>query len=334
MRAEPVVAGSVLAPERRKSTNPFDDDDDVNSNRRAATSRGPQEPSPIVPTTVANNSKSSNHSNRTIKEELSSSSSSSEELPALPMKNENRKCTDTFFIVLLCIAWMLMTAAGMQLLGVYKPVWLHEGDPERLLRGIDYKGHLCGVGEFEDSNNIWFPNLDGNNYNSQNVLVPVGFGICVANCPGKLSVVTDPYGEYGTWTNPSDCVNIVSRCMPLDAKKSNQLFSAAIVFSDLLETYSLIAMFGFVLAIVLSILFLVTIRIPCILRASVWLCVCAVFFILTVGCYSILQVADDQEHEPDASSRQSVSELALLKSLGYILGIFAVFWESFILLMR
>ena len=125
-------------------------------------------------------------------------------------------------------------------------------------------------------------------------------------------------------------MNIVSRCMPLDSNDSNRLFAAAIVFSDLLKTYSVVALLGFVLSMALSFLFLLTIRMPLVLRATVWLCVWLVLGILSFGCYSILLLAKGEE----SYRRQSIAEIALLKSVGYLLGIAAICWASFILFMR
>lgn len=38
-----------------------------------------------------------------------------------------------------------MTIIGLISLGVIHSTKINEGDPERLVRGVDYEGHICGV---------------------------------------------------------------------------------------------------------------------------------------------------------------------------------------------
>ena len=65
----------------------------------------------------------------------------------------------------------------------------------RLVRGIDYEGNLCGIDKpTKGLDNIWYPTINGANFNSQNVLVPIGFGVCTKICPKQDGLVIDPYG--------------------------------------------------------------------------------------------------------------------------------------------
>lgn len=57
----------------------------------------------------------------------------------------DRDCTDIFFTLLIIFGWIAMTIIGLISLGVIHSTKINEGDPERLVRGVDYEGHICGV---------------------------------------------------------------------------------------------------------------------------------------------------------------------------------------------
>lgn len=56
-----------------------------------------------------------------------------------------RDCTDLFFTLLIFCGWIAMTVIGLVALGVIHSTTINKGDPERLLRGVDYEGNICGV---------------------------------------------------------------------------------------------------------------------------------------------------------------------------------------------
>jgi hypothetical protein len=51
---------------------------------------------------------------------------------------KERDCTDIFFTLLIIVGWISMTVIGFVALGVIHSTKINEGDPERLLRGVDY----------------------------------------------------------------------------------------------------------------------------------------------------------------------------------------------------
>ena len=63
------------------------------------------------------------------------------ELFLTPLPSASRRCTDLSWIVLLVIAWLVMTVIGLQATGVAKlsdqssALYVPKGDPQRLFRG-------------------------------------------------------------------------------------------------------------------------------------------------------------------------------------------------------
>lgn len=60
---------------------------------------------------------------------------------------QKRRCTDCFWLLILLVCWVAMTAIGLATTGVIESDDFDEGNPYRILRGIDYKGKLCGIDE-------------------------------------------------------------------------------------------------------------------------------------------------------------------------------------------
>lgn len=125
----------------------------------------------------------------------------------------DRDCTDIFFTLLIVLAWVAMTLIGLVSLGVLHSTTINEGDPERLLRGVDYEGNICGVdGVVSHLSKKWEPNWNGITLSSNGDLVATELGICVSSCPNEGESRTDPYGEYGSWESLTDvcCLKIAA----------------------------------------------------------------------------------------------------------------------------
>jgi hypothetical protein len=102
-------------------------------------------------------------------------------------------------------------------LGVIHSREIHKGDPERLLRGVDYKGHICGVDSpVQSLEKKWI-------YSSTSLS-----GICVKTCPDTGDVRTDPYtgDEY---TADFDVCLQVMEILFVDSSFLRLLISLAIV---------------------------------------------------------------------------------------------------------
>lgn len=202
--------------------------------------------------------------------------------------------------------------------GVVKSNLLSKGDPYRLLRGVDYQGQICGIDQsVKNFANIWKPNLFGTNFDTLGILVPPDFGICVASCPVIGNSVRDVHGKgspeatlivfdgfvflgppvqmvglYGNWTAQESNVDIFYHCIPASLEKAQNY--AVTVMGDFVRVAGPIAAIGFVVSVGASILFLVTIRIPCVLRTVVWTCILLVQCLFTAGGYILLQKAQQR----------------------------------------
>eukprot|EP00639_Heterosigma_akashiwo_P027300 CAMPEP_0194692160 /NCGR_PEP_ID=MMETSP0295-20121207/19546_1 /TAXON_ID=39354 /ORGANISM="Heterosigma akashiwo, Strain CCMP2393" /LENGTH=648 /DNA_ID=CAMNT_0039582349 /DNA_START=278 /DNA_END=2224 /DNA_ORIENTATION=- len=80
---------------------------------------------------------------------------------------EKRKCTDILFLLLLIAC------------GVIPNDNLEPGNPQRLINGIDYNGHICGVDSaVSDKSKIYYlPSVSTNSYGA--------IGVCVDSCPSE-----------------------------------------------------------------------------------------------------------------------------------------------------
>ena len=166
----------------------------------------------------------------------------------------------------------------MNSLGAIPAHDIPSGNPLRLLRGVDYEGHLCGIDNVVSNLNYkYLPNLDLKTYSSRGYLAPALLGVCVSACPMEGDVVMDPYSYYGYWNASCDTRNLLGYCIPLYGSTGRIESFATEVFGDFVRTAGVIATFGFILTSFMSILFLCVIRIPCALRLLVWICIIGVF---------------------------------------------------------
>jgi hypothetical protein len=75
-----------------------------------------------------------------------------------------------------------VVGVGFAALGVIHSTKIHQGNPQRLLHGVDYKGHICGVDSpVQHLDKKWI-------YNP-----PSLSGICVDDCPSLGDSRTDVY---------------------------------------------------------------------------------------------------------------------------------------------
>lgn len=126
-------------------------------------------------------------------------------------------------------------------------------------------------------------------------IVPPLFGICVSSCPKQGDTVYDPYGitPYGSWVVPYDTKQFLNNCLYISVPNIDNT-SGTTLLSDFIRSYKIIAIFGFILAIVFSFLFLLIIRIPFILRTIVWSCIWLILILLSSGAYILLTKAKDE----------------------------------------
>eukprot|EP00981_Chlorochromonas_danica_P011443 scaffold4011_cov197-Ochromonas_danica.AAC.25 len=225
-----------------------------------------------------------------------------------------------------------MTLIGLVAMGKLPSSHLSKGNPDLLIHGVDYEGHLCGVDEpVKDLPKRVFPNLYGNNAASNGSVVPILLAVCVASCPHDGDTILDPYGNYGTWNSPKDSANFLNNC--LYTSESGGSTSAITILSDFAVTAGLIGIVGFVLALILSLCFLFIVRIPLLLRSVVWLCAALIQVILSGGAFYFLSEASKRNGGYSSLCHCS-TEVILLKVLGSLLLVGAVLWLSILAFWR
>ena len=212
----------------------------------------------------------------------------------LPVHN-GRKSTDILFAILLTCCWIAMTLIGLAALGYRiggtEVIQIQQGNPDLLIRGVDYEGNICGVSEIvKDNKYAWNPNLSGTNKDSTGVLVPIFFSVCVSSCPLSGDIVKNVYGTYGSWISSSDthASSILYYCVSSDSTASQTMDTSLLIFRNFVEAATVIGLAGFCLAVIVSLLFLLVIRIPCVLRMTVWLCIYLVLALLIAGGYTLI----------------------------------------------
>ncbi len=247
----------------------------------------------------------------------------------LPIKKRN--CTDKLFLVMIICSWFAMTLVGFCSLGIIKSSFIAEGNPELLIHGVDYMGNVCSIdSEVKSLPFKLMPNFFGTNYDSKKSLVPNLLAICVDKCPKEGDVVADPYGTYGTWTVEYDTSNFLNNCLYVNIQNIDNT-SGSTVFSDFMTSYKEIAIFGFILSIIFSFLFLLIIRIPLLLRTIVWSCIFLILIILAAGGYLLLTKAKSDTTSSNDSygiNRTEVSvQVYVLCLCCSGIGLFRVTWK-------
>jgi len=111
--------------------------------------------------------------------------------------SSRRKCNDLCCIVLFALFW-----CGMLGIGGFA---ISAGNPTKVLYGTDYRGETCGFSEdVKDLKLTAYPRLiEDAILNAQKTDVSDWsfYGVCVAKCPGRLSVLCNQEIAAGTSTN-------------------------------------------------------------------------------------------------------------------------------------
>jgi hypothetical protein len=212
---------------------------------------------------------------------------------AFPVSSSSRVCTDPVFLLLLIATWTVMTIVGLCSLGLVSSPYIQAGNPQLLMHGVDYQGNICGVDHIvQNLPKRVFPNLFGTNPDSSGNYVPILSAVCVAQCPEDGGLIVDPYSQYGNWSAPASSNSFLNDCIYMNEDEGNT--SATTIMTDFARTAGLIGVAGFVLAVTLSLLFLLVVRIPLLLRFTVWTCIAVIQAILTVGALFILSEANQR----------------------------------------
>jgi hypothetical protein len=87
-----------------------------------------------------------------------------------------RRSTDIFFLILFIVTILVMNLVGLMGTGVIHSERIKKGNPWRLLRGMDYRGNICGIDDgVKGRHNKWIPDSTSNAKKNYNFLSS-GFG--------------------------------------------------------------------------------------------------------------------------------------------------------------
>lgn len=246
--------------------------------------------------------------------------------------SKDRDCTDIFFTILIIFGWIAMTVIGLIVLGPIHSTTINKGDPERLLRGVDYEGNICGVDNpVKDLGKKWEPNWNFITKSSTGDLVASELGICVSSCPESGETRSDPYGKYGNWTSSSDTTNILEYCIPVDITAASSFFTDT--FGDVIRSIGAIGLFGIALTIVLSYLYLFFLRIPCMLNFMIWGS-CFLVEALLAGLGAMFLIKARSEESQEGSDALNDDQITALNVAGWVLIGLAFVWLCVVLFMR
>ena len=236
----------------------------------------------------------------------------------------------------------MMILIGLGATGVVDLRRVEEGDPARILNGVDYMGNTCGSsGALMNLRERWFPNHSGNNVDSFGNYVPSGFSICVSSCPERNQKISDPYHIYGDWTATVHTVNILHYCAEVGSNKFAGDISSSFL-GDFLRAISVISVISFGLSVVLSLIFLSVMRLRLVLRSLVWIFVVLVFLLLGLGSFFLLGRANYSGGVlsekallfTGITASENKDEIKLLTFAGLALAVMALIWMCLICFMR
>ena len=106
-----------------------------------------------------------------------------------------RKCRDLICVIIFLAFWLIMF--------VIAAVGAKNGDPYRLLYGVDHQGLTCGAKTHSKSKNIFYPRLNQDLYAAVTAASPEPinpltlnpYGICVNTCPKRGDFICNAEGE-------------------------------------------------------------------------------------------------------------------------------------------
>lgn len=149
--------------------------------------------------------------------------------------------------------------------------------------------------------------------------------------PDAFQSRSDPYGNYGSWEPILSTSMMANRCVPIDVEPAINFLQDT--FYDFYQTALVIALLGFGLATVISFIFLVCIRTPCVLRLLVWLCALVVLLVSAGGAFFMYEKSNE-ETKASGADTQSTMQINLLRGLSAILAAFAVLWLCLLVFLR
>lgn len=261
------------------------------------------------------------------------------------IREKKRSCTDCLVLLLLGACWGAMTLLGFVALGWIEDERLPAGDPNRLLKPMDYDGRICGIDSEVSDKPYAYYLLDTSAVCVESC--PTATDTAVFYCKDAYQAGADASSSTGyTYVNARYCMyqvktqEILSRCFP-DGDSSTTAAAAAssssggtvddTVYSagstpgwfttfleDLYANAGIIFGVGIGVGIVISFVYLYVLRIPGFLNIVIWSVLLSIFFAVAIGGYLLYDMSVTWSN--DGSHSQSEADAMLYVSY-FIFGI-------------
>uniref|UniRef100_A0A7S2XXR1 Choline transporter-like protein n=1 Tax=Fibrocapsa japonica TaxID=94617 RepID=A0A7S2XXR1_9STRA len=251
---------------------------------------------------------------------------------------DQRKCTDILFLILIILAWIILTAIGSD-------SCVH-GDPWTLIAQVDYGGRVCGYSSgVEDSENIYYldSSLNGvcvNTCPPEDVLPPYSIDdlICKENVDTSRTFVGlvasgDCQFKYASTNRFGICIFTNSSMNDvLNVYAGDQTSALEEFAADIYTARGYVFGFGFVIAIVMGFLYTWFLHLPGVISTFVWSTIILIFLLkLALGAWLIVKGGEWEDEDPQMREDY---EILGLKVLGGIVIAVAVIYACLIIFLR
>jgi choline transporter-like protein 2/4/5 len=135
--------------------------------------------------------------------------------------------------------------------------------------------------------------------------------------------------EYLSTCSRVDSKNFLNNCIYVTKNGYGDTDSTTI-YSDFITSSTVIGLCGFVLAFVLSLLFVTVLKIPFLLVAVMWTCIVAIALLGVFCSYMLITNAKQYSNIESIST----TEIQLMQGLGGLCAAFTFLWVSFAIFMR
>jgi choline transporter-like protein 2/4/5 len=259
-----------------------------------------------------------------------------------PLPVKKRGCTDILCTVLLLANWGAMSFVGFGALGwvdTYEAtngkLYVDDGHPELLYRGVDHNGYTCGVSlsdqdqldsftatdytdsaeevdaAFADRNYLYYPNMFGvigvSSGPDAGSYLGTDYAICVSACPTDTSTSVTDITTGDKWTTSIEQTRFISWCFPTTIYDSMVLsleeYTSVImqVVQDLGEVYHVVLVCGIGIPIVAIPCYLYLLESTWLLPIAVWSCIYGLVGTLVglggwLAYYSGIQATEELEN--------------------------------------
>lgn len=245
------------------------------------------------------------------------------------LTERKRGCTDFLCVLLIIVAWIVMTMVGFAACGVFVSEEIPKGDPMRLTHSTDYTGNICGYGKgVVDKPYAYY--------------LATGSVVCVNSCPSALDykkvvckydiqnqmsplfanfganvVSVNSLGEMKNAIISGNCLFYIksseefNRCIPkISTSEINSLYQTLNLtmnsipavetgaswfrsfMGDIVNQAGIIFGFGIGVSAFLAFAYIYILRIPGFLTITIWTLLVSIFVLLIVGSWLLWGLAN------------------------------------------